>query len=73
MDERGSISVEAACVMPLVIGFVGVLVLLNVNVFIKTVKLTSVHSDVFTNYVGTHRAVSAVFDSGENIYEILFG
>ncbi len=73
MDERGSMSIEAALVLPSVLGFIGLLIWININVFTFTSDYARNKKEGFSDYVETHRAVSAVFDAGENIYEILFG
>lgn len=73
MNERGSLTLEAAFVVPAVMLFIALLLMVNIKVFGFAETYISRDNENFADYANVHRKVSAVFDAGENIYEILFG
>ena len=71
--DNGSLTTEAAVVVPLVLIFVAILIGAYVNVFAGAVRYSEKETESNPEYADVHRAVSSVFDAGGDIFEMLFG
>lgn len=72
-DDRGSFSVEASTVVPIVILFITFLLYLNIRIYAKTCGYTETVYEEGADCAEVHRAVSSIYDAGGDIYEMLFG
>ena len=73
LDERGSFSLEAAIVVPMVILFFSAMLLLNLKVFRYADGYCKIVGESFSEYADVHRKVSSVYDAVENIFAVIFG
>ncbi len=72
-NQKGSFTVEATLVIPLVIIVICALLTINIFFFSKVNEYENIVREKAPDYCSVHRGVSAVFDAGGDIYEILFG
>ena len=72
-DDRGSFTVEASFVVPAVLILICLAFFLNFYIFAGTAEYGKAVREDPPDYCNVHRAISAVFDAGGNIYETLFG
>ncbi|MBQ7444548.1 MAG: hypothetical protein IJS71_01225 [Clostridia bacterium] len=73
LRTEGSISIEAAVVMPFVIIIICGISLFNVYFFSKIVSYGNMSRSAAPDYCDIHRSVSAVFDAGGDVFHALFG
>ena len=71
--EEGSLTTEAAIVVPMILAFVAILIGAYINVYSGAVRYSEKEADKAPGYADVHRAVSSIFDAGGDIFEMLFG
>ena len=72
MGCKGSISIEACIVIPLLIAFVSVLFCINYNIFIKTEEMCSTACVCDVDFSDVHRAAVVIFETGGELYDLFF-